>query len=124
MSEILIIDDDAGMRRTIVRILESAGYDILVAENGRVGLDLFHSHNPRLVITDLLMPAKDGLETIRDIRRSGQSTKILATSGGWRTAQMDFLNVASEFGADMVLAKPFRSKDLLDAVGRLLEAVG
>ena len=124
MGEILIIDDDPGMRRTIVRILESAGYDVLEAEDGRVGLDLFHGRAPRLVITDLLMPTKDGLETIRDIRRSGQSTKILATSGGWRTAQLDFLGAAAEFGADMVLSKPFRSKDLLDAVGKLLEGAG
>jgi DNA-binding response OmpR family regulator len=124
MSEILIIDDDPGMRRTIVRILESAGYGVREAEDGRVGLEMFHTHAPQLVITDLLMPSKDGLETIRDIRRSGQSTKILATSGGWRTAQMDFLGAAAEFGADMVLPKPFRSKELLDAVGKLLEAAG
>jgi CheY-like chemotaxis protein len=124
MGEILIIDDDAGMRRTIVRILESAGYTALEAENGRIGLDKFLAQRPRLVITDLLMPAKDGLETIRDIRKSGLSTKILATSGGWRTAQLDFLGAAAEFGADMVLPKPFRSKDLLDAVGKLLEAAG
>jgi CheY-like chemotaxis protein len=124
MAEILIIDDDAGMRRTIMRILESGGYDVIEAEDGRVGLKLFFSHAPRLVITDLLMPAKDGLETIRDIRKSGQSTKILATSGGWRTAQLDFLGAATEFGADAVLPKPFRSKDLLDAVGRLLDAAG
>jgi len=124
MSEILIIDDDPAMRRTIVRILESAGYGVREAEDGRVGLELFRTHAPQLVITDLLMPSKDGLETIRDIRRSGQSTKILATSGGWRTAQLDFLGAAAEFGADMVLPKPFRSKDLLDAVGKLLEGVG
>jgi CheY-like chemotaxis protein len=124
MGEILIIDDDAGMRRTIVRILESAGYDVLEAEDGRVGLEMFREHKPRLVVTDLLMPAKDGLETIRDIRRSGQSAKILATSGGWRTAQLDFLGAAVEFGADMILPKPFRSKDLLDAVGKLLAAAG
>jgi len=124
MSEILIIDDDPAMRRTIVRILESAGYGVREAEDGRVGLELFRTHAPQLVITDLLMPSKDGLETIRDIRRSGQSTKILATSGGWRTAQLDFLGAAAEFGADMVLPKPFRSKDLLDAVGQLLEGVG
>ena len=124
MSEILIIDDDPGMRRTIVRILESAGYGVREAEDGRIGLELFRAHAPQLVITDLLMPSKDGLETIRDIRRSGQSTKILATSGGWRTAQLDFLGAAAEFGADMVLPKPFRSKDLLDAVGKLLEAAG
>jgi CheY-like chemotaxis protein len=122
MSEILVIDDDAGMRRTIVRILESAGYDVIEAQDGREGIELFQRHAPRLVITDLLMPAKDGLETIRDIRRTGSNTRILATSGGWRTAQLDFLGTAAEFGADHVLPKPFRSKDLLDAVAKLLES--
>src|ERR1700744_3477709 len=87
MGEILIIDDDAGMRRTMGRILESAGYDVVEAENGRVGLEKFLARHPRLVVTDLLMPAKDGLETIRDIRKSGLATKILATSGGWAPAQ-------------------------------------
>ncbi len=124
MGEILIIDDDAGMRRTMVRILESADYAVLEAENGKIGMDRSLAHRPRLVISDLLMPAKDGLETIRDIRKSGLSTKLLATSGGWRTAQLDFRGAAAEFGADMVLPKPFRSKDLLDAVGKLLEAAG
>lgn len=124
MGKILIIDDDDGMRRTIGRILESAGYEVLEAPNGRIGLDLFQTHAPRLVITDLLMPAKDGLETIREIRQTGMNAKIVATSGGWRTAQLDFLGAAAEFGADVVLPKPFRSKDLLDAVGKLLEAAG
>jgi CheY-like chemotaxis protein len=124
LGKILIIDDDDGMRRTIGRILESAGYEVLEAPNGRIGLDLFQTHAPRLVITDLLMPAKDGLETIREIRQTGMNAKIVATSGGWRTAQLDFLGAAAEFGADVVLPKPFRSKDLLDAVGKLLEAAG
>lgn len=124
MGKILIIDDDANMRRTIGRILETVGYEVLEAANGRIGLDLLRAHEPRLVITDLLMPAKDGLETIREIRQSGLAVKIMATSGGWRTAQLDFLGVAAEFGADCVLPKPFRSKDLLDAVGKLLEAAG
>lgn len=121
MAEILVIDDDAGMRRTIVRILESAGYDVIEAADGREGIELFQRSAPILVITDLLMPTKDGLETIREIRRTGRNTRILATSGGWRTAQMDFLGTAIEFGADQVLPKPFRSKDLLDAVNKLLE---
>jgi|HubBroStandDraft_1064217.scaffolds.fasta_scaffold00390_4 DNA-binding response OmpR family regulator len=120
MGKILIIDDDLAMRRTIARILEGAGFDVLIAEDGRIGLELFRAHAPSLVITDLLMPGKDGLETIRDIRSSGQGTKILATSGGWRTAKLDFLSVAAEFGADLVLSKPFRARDLLDLVERLL----
>jgi DNA-binding response OmpR family regulator len=122
MGKILIIDDDAGMRRMIGRILEGAGYDVLIAEDGEVGLKLFDEHAPDLVITDLLMPGKDGLETIREIKASGHATKILATSGGWRTAQLDFLGVATEFGADRVLSKPFRSKELLETIRQLLEA--
>jgi DNA-binding response OmpR family regulator len=123
MARILVIEDDDSMRRTIARILEMAGYRVLLAENGLVGLELFHAHRPELVVTDLLMPDKDGLETIREIRASGHRTKILATSGGWRTAQLDFLGAAVEFGADLILSKPFQPKDLLDAVARLSEAV-
>ena len=71
MGKILIIDDDAGMRRMIGRILEGAGYDVLIAEDGEVGLKLFDEHAPDLVITDLLMPGKDGLETIRQLLEAG-----------------------------------------------------
>ncbi|MEA2757072.1 MAG: two-component system, chemotaxis family, chemotaxis protein CheY [Aliidongia sp.] len=122
MDRILIIDDDAGMLRVIARILEAAGYDILIAENGVVGMELFRTHRPRLVIIDLLMPGKDGLETIRDIRASGAPAKIIATSGGWRTAQLDFLGVAAEFGADRTLSKPFQPRELLNAVEQLIGA--
>jgi DNA-binding response OmpR family regulator len=124
VGKILVIDDDAGMRRMIARILEGAGYDVLIAEDGLVGLKMFGEHVPDLVITDLLMPDKDGLETIRGIKSSGHDAKILATSGGWRTAQLDFLGVATEFGADRVLSKPFRSKELLNTVRQLLGDAG
>src|ERR1700735_5481599 len=102
MGKILIIDDDAAMRGVIVRILKGVGHDTLIAEGGEVGLNLFHEHEPDLIITDLFMPGKDGLETIRDIKASGRKAKILATSGGWQSARLDFLSVAAEFGADRV----------------------
>jgi CheY-like chemotaxis protein len=124
MHTILIIEDEAAMRRVMARTLREVGFTVLEAENGRTGLQLFNAHMPPLVITDLLMPDKDGLETIRELRRSAKDIKIIATSGGGRAGRLDFLEVATEFGADLVLRKPFRGAELLDAVARLIGSAG
>ena len=80
MSKLLIIDDDEKMRTMIARML-SPPYQVLQAKNGREGLELFQQHGPALVITDIMMPEKDGIETIREIRRTDPQVPVLAMSG-------------------------------------------
>src|SRR4051812_6717914 len=91
MAAILVIDDEAPMRRTIRRIAETAGHTILEAENGREGVRLFQDHRPALVITDIMMPEKEGIETIREIRAVEAATKILAVSGGGARGELAYL---------------------------------
>jgi DNA-binding response OmpR family regulator len=120
MAVILLIDDERGMRQIIVKTLERAGHSVLQAENGETGLALFMSHKPQLVITDVFMPDKDGIETIREIKAQAPGTRILAVSGGGRAGRTEFLDVAKSFGADMALQKPFRIQSLLETVEQLL----
>ena len=116
MTKIIVIDDDLHMRRMIVRILTDVGHEVMGAENGRDGLNLFHSHRPNLVITDILMPERDGLETIGEMRRTATGVAIIAISGG----DPIYLDIAKKWGADVTLAKPFRTRDLVETVSKLL----
>jgi len=120
MALILVIDDSIELRRAVRRILLSAGHDVLEAENGNIGLALVNEHEPALVITDLIMPDKEGIETILDIRRRGKPTPILAISGSDPAPASIYLGAASKLGADHVMRKPFRAAELLAAVERLL----
>lgn len=120
MAHILVIDDDKLFRTMMRRTLESAGYEVSEAENGEVGLRIFAAKAADLVITDILMPDKEGIETIRELRSRGHAVKILAVSGGGRTKMTEFLKIAERFGADASLRKPFRTQELLDQVAGLL----
>jgi CheY-like chemotaxis protein len=100
--------------------LGDVGFSVLEAGNGRAGLQMLVDRRPPLVITDLLMPDMDGIETIRAIRAKGLAIKILATSGGGMARRLEFLGVAAEFGADMVLPKPFEIAQLIAAVRQLI----
>jgi DNA-binding response OmpR family regulator len=118
MRKILIIDDDSLVCDTIVRILERKGYQTLVAPDGLRGLILFRSERPDLVITDIIMPEKEGLETIREIHNERPEMPILAISGGGRIVNLDYLAMAGMLGAFETLAKPFDPGELLDCVAR------
>jgi DNA-binding response OmpR family regulator len=117
---ILVIDDDAHMRRLIGRLLTAAGHAVVEAAEGQAGLQMFAAHRPAIVITDILMPGKEGIETILDIRRLAPAVKILAISGGGHAGDADFLEMAEHLGADATLAKPFGGDELTGTVGRLL----
>jgi CheY-like chemotaxis protein len=125
MSRILVIDDDAQVRRVIVRVLIGAGHSAIEAADGQQGIVLFRDAAPDLVITDLVMPGKEGIETIRAIRAIVPDTKVIAMSGS--AAGSDgtlYLSVAEKLGADAVIAKPFRPHELLALIGRVLAGVG
>jgi CheY-like chemotaxis protein len=116
MVKILVIDDDSLMRRMIVRTLRSEHHDVIEAEDGSEGLTQFSTHGATLVITDILMPNKEGVETIRELRQAAPDLLILAISGSTAT----YLPMAKKLGANAVLAKPFLRPELIEAVNRLL----
>jgi CheY-like chemotaxis protein len=124
--KILVIDDDAGMRRTISRILSQAGHEVTEAADGQEGIDLVRTNRPDIVVTDIFMPQKEGFETIQELRQKHPSTLILAVSGG-ATLNIasghapDYLSLVQGLGADGTLAKPFRAKDLLLEIDKLLQ---
>lgn len=110
---ILVIDDEPIIRRLLCRILGAEGYSTLEAWNGEEGLRLFREHTPDLVITDLAMPEKEGLETIQDIQALDASIPIIAMSGA---LSREFLTFAQDFGAVGAIAKPFTREDIVTAV--------
>jgi CheY-like chemotaxis protein len=117
MTDILVIDDDEQVRRVIVRILAAAGHVVREAADGRAGLRLFRAMRPRLVITDLVMPEQEGIETIRTMSREAPEIPILAISGA---AGPLYLPMATSLGATATLAKPFGADELLAIVAGLL----
>jgi DNA-binding response OmpR family regulator len=120
MAKILVIDDDRSMCRLIARILSTAGHDVHKAANGREGISLFGTEQPTLVITDIVMPDTEGMETIVTLRKSDPNLRILAISGGGQVGNASYLDLATKLGADAAIAKPFRAEELLAAVGKLL----
>ncbi|HEY3917559.1 MAG TPA: response regulator [Stellaceae bacterium] len=120
--KILIIDDEPMVRHMIARILDRAGYQTVSAANGSQGLACFRRDHPALVITDIIMPEREGIGTIRQILRERPGTPIIAISGGTITGAADFLAMARELGATEALRKPFEPADLLDHVTRCLAA--
>ena len=120
MAEILIIDDDEMMRLTLRNMLDRAGHSVREAADGYEGEAMWREHRPDLVITDLLMPAREGLETIKALRQEDKSIPIIAISGGGRFGNADYLAIAQTFGASAALRKPFKYRQLIGAVDSLL----
>lgn len=120
MSAILVIDDDASVREVVSEMLRMEGHDVTIAENGREAIAKLAGQRFDLIITDLIMPEKEGIETIAEIRRSDAEIRILAISGGGRLGPGDYLETARYIGADATLAKPFARQDLLAAIKPLL----
>lgn len=119
-ARILVIDDDSAIRKTVRRILERAGYEVLDAEDGRTGLALARSEQPDLIITDLIMPEVEGIETIQALQEELPDTKIIAMSGGGVMGDSTYLIDAEILGAKRALAKPFTPDELMAAVEELL----
>jgi len=120
MADILIIDDDDVFRDVLATALEHAGHVVRQATNGIEGLQMFHQQPADLVITDIVMPEKEGLDTIRDLRREFPKARIIAMSGGLAHDPRLYLHMAEKFGAQAVLAKPFALEDLKKVVDAAL----
>ena len=126
MARILIIDDDDQFRAMLRTMLEKAGYnDIEEAANGSIGVKLIRQHPFDLVITDIIMPDKEGIEMITELSRDYPGIKIIAMSGGGKIDPQGYLEMAKHLGASRTLAKPFKHADIIDAVQELLrERIG
>lgn len=120
MKRILIIDDDHHILLMLKKMLEKAGFEVDLASNGVDGLELFQKIQADMVITDIIMPEKEGLETIREMKRMRSEVKIIAMSGGGKISADNYLETAKIFGASLVLEKPFSQKTMVDAVTRLM----
>lgn len=116
---ILVVDDNADLRSTIQALLEADGFDVAVAGDGQAALALHQSCPADVVITDLFMPDKDGIETIVELRKLSPKLKIIAMSGWTSTQGSDYLRVAREIGATVTLQKPFDPQELSRVVRRL-----
>ncbi len=122
MAPILIIDDDPQINLLLQDVLEFEGYQVITAQRAAEGLHQLETTKVDLVITDVIMPDKEGLETIRELRERYPQTKILAISGGLTKSGVDVLEIAKRLGAHKVLAKPFDVQDLILSVRALLGA--
>ncbi len=117
MTTILLIDDDPEIRELYRRILERAGYEVSDAPDGASGIRLFREKPADLVLTDIVMPEKEGLETIMELKREFPSVRIIAMSGGGKaTTSFTCLRLAKMLGADQALSKPIPRTQLLEAV--------
>lgn len=122
MQKVLVIDDDEQLRALLYEILDRAGFQVEEAVNGVEGLKLYRKQPADLVITDLIMPEKEGVETIMELRNQFPEARIIAISGGERVGGRNYLPIAARLGARRTIAKPFSRQEILDAVRETLAA--
>jgi DNA-binding response OmpR family regulator len=119
MARILLVDDDDSLRSVLTKALTHAGHQVIQAPDGQQGVDLSRVTQVDLVITDLIMPVQEGVETIVTLRREQPKLPIIAMSGGVTNSQL-YLDIAARIGAQRILAKPFTPAELLQAIDEVL----
>ncbi len=122
MKKILVVDDDDLIRDLIYEILEPQGYQIFLAENGNRALEILDKEEIDLIITDIIMPDKEGIETILDIKKRLPHAKIIAMSGGGQLEANSYLSMAKRLGVNATLSKPFNPTKLLSMIQEILKA--
>ena len=120
MKHILVIDDDVQFREMLKQTLEREGYEVIEASDGKEGLRLYRQAPTDLVITDILMPEKEGLETILDLRREFPNVMVIAMSAASEGAKIDLLELAQRLGAQYRMPKPFQLQTVRDLVNAAL----
>jgi len=119
VARVLVIDDSPTVREMVRVALEPAGHEVLQASDGAVGVEVQRVLSCDVVITDLIMPEKEGLETILELRREWPQLSIIAVSGGSAVLnKRDLLRAARSFGAAQTLSKPFTAGQLVESVAR------
>ena len=121
MAKILLVDDDALVRTSLSYALEDAGHEVVQAGNGNEGLAALKREAFDVVVLDIIMPEREGIETIREIRKKWTALPVLAISGGDKTGWSDFLRMASVLGANDTMAKPFTASEFVERVARLAD---
>jgi len=116
MASVIVIDDEESVRYSLRSILEEAGHTVLEAENGIDGLVLMSETSVDVAIVDMIMPVKEGVETTIQIQRQFPAVKTIAMSGGGRSQNFDFLQIAKDYGACDTLQKPFSKEQLLTSI--------
>ncbi|WP_282611148.1 response regulator [Pelagibius sp. Alg239-R121] len=120
MAKILIVDDEPLICEMLEVFLSRAGHDITTASNGVQAMEIASKLPIDLVIADIVMPEKDGLETITELRKQNPDVNVIAISGGSRIGNFDFLAMAEKFGANATFYKPLDNDALLQAVEKCL----
>ena len=116
MSKVLIIDNDPLLCETLKFAAEAAGHAVKLAQNGLEGIQVFEVFAPDVVVTDILMPEKEGMETIVELRRLNPDVPIIAMSGAAPAGNISFLRIAQKLGANHTLSKPFAMADFTAAI--------
>ena len=122
MDTVLIIDDDEATREMLRALLTRSGFKVYLASSGDEGIRLYRSERVGVALVDIVMPDKDGLETIMDIRRGTPDARIIAMTGQTSIGRTNPLAWASRLGAKKCLQKPFSSKELLSSLSQVLES--
>src|SRR5437867_13412007 len=120
LARVLVIDDNVEICRLLEETLAPAGYDVLVAADGEAGIRLHRERPADLVITDIFMPEKDGIETILELRRDYPGIRIIAISGGGALRNLSYLAAAEQLGAFRTIPKPFDCDEVLETVRAVL----
>jgi DNA-binding response OmpR family regulator len=116
---LLVVDDDEAVRMMLRKMLETDSHDVVTAQNGIDALNCVREQLPDIVILDIIMPEKEGFETIIEMRRDYPNLKIIAISGGGSISATNYLKLAKTLGANITFEKPIHMKELLAAVGQL-----
>lgn len=119
---ILVIDDEPPVRQMLHQMLERAGYDVDEAEDGAQAMRMLKEHPADIVITDMIMPNKEGMNTIMEIRRDFPELKVIAISGGGDVGAKEYLAVAARCGAQKTFTKPLTREEMLSAIEELLSS--
>ncbi len=120
MARILLIDDDPWVIKIFQQILEGEKHEVITASNGQEGLELFRRSAVDLIITDMVMPVKDGLKMIMEIEKESPNVPVIAISGGGVIAPERYLALAESIGTRKTLAKPVSPQELVEAVNAVL----
>ncbi len=121
MATVLVIDDEQEARELWRDLLAAEGHDVQTAETGNEGLEAALERAFDVIVTDILMPEKDGIETLMELRNEGVRSRVIAVSGGGVVVDTSFLDVASKLGANLTLTKPVDPSELCREVSRLAD---
>ncbi|MBV1874763.1 MAG: response regulator [Gammaproteobacteria bacterium] len=119
---ILVIEDDDYLRDYLAELLELSGFNVILAEDGNHGMSKFKQHMPNLVLTDVVMPGRDGISLTVQFKKLHPDVRVIAMSGRWMSdSDVDCSNAAVLLGVDRILSKPFSARNLKDAILEIVQ---